>query len=58
VALVYLIQKLKEKNIKFIDTQMVTPVIESFGGRSIERTEFMQRIKQLDTSRSREDIFI
>jgi leucyl/phenylalanyl-tRNA--protein transferase len=58
VALVYLIQKLKEKNIKFIDTQMVTPVIESFGGKSIERTEFMQRIKQLDTSRSREDIFI
>ena len=58
VALVYLIQKLKEKNIKFIDTQMVTPVIESFGGKSIERTEFMRRIEQLDTSRSRDDIFI
>jgi leucyl/phenylalanyl-tRNA--protein transferase len=57
VALFYLIEKLKEKGIKFIDTQMVTPVIESFGGKVIERDEFMKRINKLDSLRSRESIF-
>lgn len=57
MALVYLIQKLREKNIKFIDTQMVTPIIESFGGKNIHRSEFMKRIEQLDSGRSREELF-
>lgn len=57
VALVALIEKLNRSSIPFLDTQMVTPVIASFGGKNITRQEFMQRLKALNPQRTRSDIF-
>lgn len=57
IALVSLIQKLQSNGIKFIDTQMVTKVIESFGGKSIPREDFILKLNQLDIYRTRIDIF-
>lgn len=57
VALVSLIQKLKENGIQFIDTQMVTPVISSFGGKYIPRSEFIRKLKMLSQTRLRQEIF-
>lgn len=57
VALVALIEKLKKSNIPFIDTQMVTPIIENFGGKKIARSDFITRLGQLDHNRPRNEIF-
>ncbi len=57
VALVHLIQKLKTSSIEFIDTQMVTPIIESFGGKQVDRADFIKKINRLDKSVTRESIF-
>lgn len=57
LALVSLIERLKLKGIQFIDTQMVTSVIKSFGGKTIPRSEFIKRIERLDINRPRNDIF-
>jgi len=48
LALYTLIEFLKAKGIEWLDTQMVTPVIKSMGGKEISRSEFMQRISQLN----------
>jgi leucyl/phenylalanyl-tRNA---protein transferase len=45
-----LIETLKAKNIKWLDTQMVTPVVQSFGGSEIPRDEFMKMLSQKDFS--------
>lgn len=57
LAMVKLIEKLKSKNIKWIDTQMVTPVVKNFGGVEISRKLFISMLSQLDTNRSRFEIF-
>lgn len=57
LALYYLIQRLKEKNISWLDTQMVTSVVESFGGKYISRPEFLKRLAQKDWTRKRDEIF-
>jgi leucyl/phenylalanyl-tRNA--protein transferase len=57
LALVTLIEKLRNAGLKFLDTQMVTPIVKSFGGKTISRKEFMQRLSQLDSTRSRESLF-
>jgi len=41
VALHFLIQYLRERNVKWIDCQVMTPLLKSFGAREIERQEFM-----------------
>lgn len=56
-AMVKLIEKLKSKNIKWIDTQMVTSVVKNFGGVEISRKLFINMLSQLDTNRSRFEIF-
>ena len=43
-ALYSLIKNLEASGIKWIDTQMVTPVIQSFGGCNIPRSKFMQKL--------------
>ena len=45
VALAYLMEKLHAHGINWLDTQMVTPVVESMGGKEIPRKEFIKRIK-------------
>ncbi len=39
-----LIQKLKLAGLTWMDTQMVTPVLETFGGKYISRDEFLSRL--------------
>jgi leucyl/phenylalanyl-tRNA---protein transferase len=57
VALHYLIMHLKTRHVPFLDTQMVTPVVEQFGGKYIPRPEFLKRLQQVDWSGKRSLIF-
>ena len=56
-ALVELVKLLESKGLTFLDTQMVTPVVASFGGAPISRKGFMRMLKGLDPERPRRDIF-
>lgn len=56
-ALYSLIELLRSKDINWLDTQMVTPVVESFGGKHIPRKEFISRINSLNWNRKRTQIF-
>lgn len=57
LALYHLILRLKERGISWIDTQMVTPVVEGFGGKYISRPEFLSRLAKKDWTRRREEFF-
>lgn len=57
LALYGLILKLKESGITWLDTQMVTSVVESFGGKYISRPEFLARLAKKDWTRKRAEIF-
>ncbi len=46
LALFYLMNFLHEKNINWIDTQMVSPVVKSMGGKEIHRDLFLQMLKK------------
>jgi leucyl/phenylalanyl-tRNA--protein transferase len=46
LALYHLIQILKSWGLEWMDTQMVTPVTESFGGKYLEREEFLEKLKR------------
>ena len=56
-ALYSLILRLKDKGIQWLDTQMVTPVVEGFGGKYISRPEFLQMLSKKDWTRKRSEIF-
>lgn len=56
LALYALIKKLEAAGIKWLDTQMVTPVVEQFGGKYIPREEFLNRIRGLDWNVARKEI--
>lgn len=55
-CLVALMALLKRTGINWLDTQMVTPVIKSLGGKEIPRSEFLARIRRAPV-RSRGEIF-
>lgn len=57
VALLTLLEHLKTRGIKYLDTQMVTPVVASLGGKEVSRSEFMGRLDLLDKERPRSEIF-
>lgn len=42
-----LIEKLEASGLDFLDTQMVTPVLETFGGTYISRDEFLKRLERI-----------
>jgi len=44
VAFVHLVNQLKNEGVGMIDCQMKTPLLASFGGREIEREEFIQKL--------------
>lgn len=44
-ALLYAVDVLRGEGLKWIDTQIVTPVVESLGGRLIPRLEYLQWLK-------------
>ena len=51
-------EKLKAQNIPFLDTQMVTPIIESFGGVEIDRDTYLEELSKLRRiTLTRADIF-
>tara|TARA_B100001971_G_scaffold215192_1_gene259837 strand:+ start:89825 stop:90487 length:663 start_codon:yes stop_codon:yes gene_type:complete len=56
-ALNFLVEHLQKSGLKWIDTQMVTPLLKSFGGKEISRKVFMNKLKQLSPSCSRIEIF-
>ena len=45
VALVYLVQSLEEKGLKWIDLQMVSTVSKQFGGKYISKRDFLRRLR-------------
>ena len=47
VAFVHLVNHLKTLKIGMLDCQMKTPLLASFGGREIDRQEFMQNLTKL-----------
>ena len=57
VALWSILQLLKSRGIRFLDTQMVTPVVEAFGGKYIERDEFLDMLEELNWDKSKREIF-
>ena len=57
VALWSLLMLLKSKGIPFLDTQMVTSVVEAFGGKYVPRAEFLKIIQKLDWNKSKAEIF-
>lgn len=44
LALYHLIELLKSWDLEWMDIQMVTPVAKSFGGKYLEREEFLQKL--------------
>jgi leucyl/phenylalanyl-tRNA--protein transferase len=46
VALLFLIRKLQEIGLQWMDIQMVTPVTKSFGGQLVTQSEYLQMLKQ------------
>lgn len=57
IALVALVNQLKSKGIKWFDTQMVTQIVKSFGGIELPRELFIKMLSQLDTTKTRFEIF-
>ncbi len=57
LGLYALLSRLKDKKIEWLDTQMVTPVVESFGGVYIPRPDFISLLKNKNWSRKRDEIF-
>ena len=51
-ALLKLLEFLEIQNIPFLDTQMTTGVIESFGGITIPREQYLKRLRNLDPNRT------
>lgn len=43
-ALLFLIEHLKERGLDWIDIQMVTPVLESLGAKTITRADFLKKL--------------
>lgn len=54
IALIHLMEKLNSIGIDWIDTQMITPVVESLGGKEISRAEFIAKLQRS----SRHDKFV
>ncbi len=59
IALYALIEQLKlhSKTSLWIDTQMITPVVESFGGEYVERMEFMKKLQKCDLGIKKNQFF-
>lgn len=57
LALYSLIHVLSKNGIQWLDTQMVTPVVEQFGGKYISRKKFLKKIKEVNWKRKREELF-
>jgi len=45
-ALVGLVKRLEKLGLSFLDTQMVTPLVKSFGGTELAKNEFRKKVEQ------------
>lgn len=45
-ALHFAVESLRAEGLKWMDTQMVTPVVENFGGRLIPRDEYLKMLRE------------
>ncbi|NCO36804.1 MAG: leucyl/phenylalanyl-tRNA--protein transferase [Armatimonadetes bacterium] len=45
-ALVFLLQRLRERSYRLLDTQMVTPIMRQFGAQEISSTEYVRRLAE------------
>lgn len=53
ICLLYLMKSLELAGLEWLDTQMVTPVVQSLGGKEIPRENFVERLsKRKDVDRS------
>jgi leucyl/phenylalanyl-tRNA--protein transferase len=57
LALYGLVRQLESAGLNWLDTQMITPVVESFGGVYIDRMDFISLLSSLDWSKKRSQIF-
>ena len=57
VALVGLMEHLNSHGVSFLDTQMLTPVVENLGGKEIPRSDFLELLKVAKTTLPQKDIF-
>jgi leucyl/phenylalanyl-tRNA---protein transferase len=46
VALVHLVDRLKERKYELLDTQFLTPHLARFGAKEIRRTEYLMRLEK------------
>ena len=44
LALLFLIERLKERGLDWIDIQMVTPHLEALGGKTVSREDFLEKL--------------
>lgn len=56
IALFHLNEKLLENNIAFLDTQIISNVVTSLGGKEIPRELFLENLKKANRSLTREQI--
>lgn len=54
VGLYTLLMTLEDKGLTWFDTQMVTPVVEQFGGNYFDREDFLKRLESVDWTPKRE----
>ncbi|HXH30455.1 MAG TPA: leucyl/phenylalanyl-tRNA--protein transferase [Bacteriovoracaceae bacterium] len=57
LALYQLVKTLKKNGVSWLDTQMVTPVVEQFGGKFMPRRDFTALVSRVDWDRKRIEIF-
>jgi leucyl/phenylalanyl-tRNA--protein transferase len=46
LALLYLIDRLHKRGLEWIDIQMITPHMEALGAKTIDRSEFLQKLSR------------
>ena len=42
LALIYMVEDLKKEGLKWMDTQMVTPLLKSFGAEEIPKLQYLK----------------
>lgn len=57
LGLYTLMKNLEKNGIHWLDTQMVTNVVEQFGGKYIPRSDFIRRINNVDWTRKKAEFF-
>ncbi len=56
-ALYSLVKHLASKKIQWLDTQMVTSVVESFGGHQVPRSDFLKMLQTVNWDLTRDSLF-